>query len=70
MPIQKTPQLIKIEALARLANQINSIKAQIDFAKNAIANGIPQNTQLNVPAITAQEIRDVLSAETVNLLDS
>lgn len=70
MPIQKTPQLIKIEALARLANQINSIKTQIDFAKNALANGIAQNTQLNIPAITAQEIRDVLSEDTITLLDS
>jgi regulator of replication initiation timing len=70
MPIQKTPQLIKIEALARLANQINSIKTQIDFAKNALANGIAPNAQLNIPAITAQEIRDVLSEDTITLLDS
>jgi regulator of replication initiation timing len=70
MPTQKTPQLLKIEALARLANQINSISNQINFAKKAIENGVEANAQLGLPALSAQEISNLIDPQVIALLNS
>jgi hypothetical protein len=66
----KSPALVKIEALAQVGNRLENLPRMIAFAKLAITDGIPANESQNTPALTAIEVRSVLSAETLTLIES
>jgi hypothetical protein len=64
----KSPALVKIEALAQVGNRLENLPRMIAFAKSAIDNGIPANESQNTPALTALEVRSVLSEDTITLI--
>jgi hypothetical protein len=66
----KSPNLTKIEALAQVGNRLENLPRMIAFAKTAINDGIPANESQNIPAITALEVRSVLTAEAILLIES
>ena len=61
---------MKIEALAQVGNRLENLPRMIAFAKTAINDGIPANESQNIPAITALEVRSVLTAEAILLIES
>jgi hypothetical protein len=66
----KSPALIRIEALAQVGNRLENLPRMIAFAKLALDVGIPANESQNTPALTALEVRSMLSAETLTLIES
>jgi len=66
----KSPALVRIEALAQLGNRLENLPRMIAFAKIALDAGVPANESQNTPALTALEVRSVLSAETIALIES
>jgi len=66
----KSPALVRIEALAQLGNRLENLPRMIAFAKLALDVGVPANESQNTPTLTALEVRSVLSAETIALIES
>jgi len=66
----KSPALVKIEALAQIGNRLENLPRMIAFAKIALDAGVPANESQNTPALTAIEVRSVLSDETIALIES
>lgn len=66
----KSTTLIKTETLSQIGNRLENLPRMIALAKTAIATGIPANESQNTPALTAEEVRSVLNADTVALIES
>lgn len=66
----KSAALIKNETLAQIGNRLENLPRLIALAKAAIATGIPANETQNSPALTAGEVRSVLNADTIALIES
>lgn len=63
MPSNKSPELIKIEALASAGNQVNSALNTLRRVNDLLTNGKKANAQQGEPALTADEIAAVVGAE-------
>jgi hypothetical protein len=66
----KSAALIKNETLAQIGNRLESLPRMIALAKVSIATGIPANEAQNTPALTAEEVRSLLNADTIALIES
>jgi hypothetical protein len=65
MPIVKSPELLKTEALAQYGNFLNNVQNLVARASKLLTDGAPANAQTGAPALTAAELAAVAGPDAV-----
>jgi hypothetical protein len=65
MPIVKSPELLKAEALAQYGNFLSNVQNLVARAYKLTTDGVPANAQTGAPAITAAELVAVAGPDAV-----
>ena len=70
MPIVKSPELLKAEALVQCGNFLNNVQNIVARADTLLTDGVAANAQTGAPAITADELSAVVGADAVAFIQA
>jgi hypothetical protein len=70
MPIIKSPELLKTEALAQFGNFLNNVQNIVARAYKLTTDGVPANATTGAPAITAAELAAVAGADAIAFIQA